>query len=175
MKRKVLKTIITIMIGVTMLTGCGSNSINKTNDKKDSSKVEQKQEVKEEPKKVNPEKTAMANVEDFPLGITIKDPDSIGNRYMDVTFTNNSKYPITYLDIKVKFKDDNEPHYITFSDTVMPGETSPNSEGFAPKSGNKDDLEFLNCEYKIVLDDGNTQYVEYDYKLKQYKGMVGKQ
>lgn len=176
MKRQFLKAIIITAIGVTLLVGCGSNSVtNKGEAKTNETKTEQKQDVKEvkqESKEGNPENTAMANVEDFPLEITIKEPDSIGSRYMDVTFTNNSKYPISYLSARVKFKDDNEPHHITFGDTVMPGEKSPNSEGFAPKSGNKDDIEFLKCEYSIELD-GKTQYVEYDYKLQKYTGFVG--
>ena len=44
-------------------------------------------------------------VEELPYTITILEPDSIGNRYMEATYTNNSKYPITGMSLTVLLKD----------------------------------------------------------------------
>lgn len=110
-------------------------------------------------------------VEELPYKITILEPNSIGTRYMQATYTNKSKYPTTGISITVLLKDKNEKTYLTNYDTVMPGETSPIFETFAPPSGKYDDIEILKIEIRASKEDGKTISIEYDNKLKKYDYM----
>lgn len=86
-----------------------------------------------------------------------------------MTYTNNSKYAISGFTLTALLKDSNEKTYYSCYDTVLPGETSPNFESFGPKTLNKNDVEFLECQITITDSQGNTQYITYDYKLKSYR------
>lgn len=110
-------------------------------------------------------------VEEVPYKITILEPDSIGTRYMEATYTNKSEYPITGMSITVLLKDKNEKTYLSNFDTVMPGETSPVFETFAPPSGEYGDIEVLKIEIRAEGKDGKTISIEYDTKLKKYDYM----
>ncbi len=46
--------------------------------------------------------------DDIMMDITILEPNSIGTVYMEATYTNNSKYPITSYTAKVLLKDTNK-------------------------------------------------------------------
>lgn len=107
-------------------------------------------------------------VDQVPYEIEIREPDSIGNVYMDATYTNNTDYPITGMEMKVLLKDKNEVVYLSNYDTVMPGETSPTFDTFGPSTQNPDDCEVLNINISADVD-GKTLLVEYDTKLKKYK------
>jgi len=108
-------------------------------------------------------------IEQLPLNITIKEPDSIGGVYLDATFTNNSDKNITGYTATILLKDSNEKAYLSAYDTVLSGETSPTFECFGPKTLNKEDIEILNYEINIDNGDGTTTYLEYDSKLNKYQ------
>ena len=64
---------------------------------------------KTDDKQVTEEKKASVIVpkEELPFEFEMKKPDSAGNVYIDLTFKNNSKYPITYFNATVLLKDKN--------------------------------------------------------------------
>ena len=103
--------------------------------------------------------------DDIMMDITILEPDSIGTVYMEATYTNNSKYPITSYTAKVLLKDTNDTTYLSSFDTVMPGETSPKFETFGPDSRDPNDVEVLTLEVIARTEEGNNLYIDYDFKL----------
>lgn len=117
---------------------------------------------------VNEEKPPI-EMKDVYFDITILPPDIIETIWMEATYKNNSKYPITYLDATVLLKDTNEKVYLTSIDTVLPGETSPVFKTFGPKSLNSNDIDFLTCTFKIRNDSGDETYVSWDLKLGTYE------
>ncbi len=51
----------------------------------------------------------------------------------------------------------------------MPGEKSPNFDSFGPKTSKKEDIEFLELEYKIKdKKSGKNYLITYNYKLDEY-------
>lgn len=107
-------------------------------------------------------------IEELPVNFTIKDPDIIGNVYMDATYKNNTDKNIVGFNVTVLLKDSNETTYLCSSDTVLPGETSPNFETFGPKTLNRNDIQFIKYNITIANDDGSKTYLIYDPKLDQY-------
>lgn len=106
-------------------------------------------------------------VDQLSYEITILEPDSIGNRYMEATFTNNSEYPVTGYTLTILLKDEEEKTYLSTYDTVLPGETSPKFETFAPESGKEEDMEIL--KFEITGVDGEEDFwIDYDVKLNKY-------
>ena len=99
--------------------------------------------------------------------IKILEPNSIGTVYMEATYINNSKYPITGYSAKILLKDKNETVYLSTHDTVMPGETSPNFDCFGPDTQSESDYEILTLEVTARKEDGNNLYIDYDLKLKE--------
>lgn len=99
------------------------------------------------------------------MDIIILEPNSIGTVYMEATYTNNSKYPITSYTAKVLLKDTNDTTYLSSFDTVMPGETSPKFETFGPDSQDPNDVEVLTLEAIARTEEGNNLYIDYDFKL----------
>ncbi len=113
--------------------------------------------------------TPPLTIEQVPIAITIKNPDSIGTVYMDATYKNNSQKNIVGFTATVLLKDINETTYLSSYDTVLPGETSPNFNTFGPETLNKDDIQILEYEITIANADGSKTYLTYDCKLKTYK------
>lgn len=153
------KLLMAIMAGTLLLSlvGCGANE---NVDNNSQSNVNVQAEEKEQPP---------VTLEELPMNVTILEPDSIGNRYMEATFTNNSKYAIKGFNVTVLLKDKNEKTYLGTYDTVMPGETSPKFESFAPATGNAEDVEYLQYEITVVDENGEEIYLSYDVKLKTYE------
>lgn len=99
--------------------------------------------------------------------ITILEPNSIGTVYMEATYKNNSKYPITSYSAKILLKDKQETAYLSNHDTVLPGETSPKFDCFGPDTGKEEDYEILTLDVRARLDNGKTLKIEYDFKLEE--------
>lgn len=110
-------------------------------------------------------------VEEVPYDINILEPNSIGTRYMEATYTNKSEYPITSVSITALLKDQNKKVYLTNHDTTLPGETSPVFKTFAPETGNIDDIEILVIKIRAESIEGKTIVIEYDTKLNKYDYM----
>jgi hypothetical protein len=49
-------------------------------------------------------------------------------------------------------------------DTVLPGETSPNFEGFGPQTQDPNDYEIIGADVYAKIDGGEI-LIEYDFKL----------
>jgi putative cell wall-binding protein len=103
--------------------------------------------------------------EEITPDIEILEPDSIGNVYLKATYTNNSSYPIIGYDLKILLKDINETTYLMTYDTVLPGETSPNFEGFGPQTQDPNDYEIIGADVYAKIDGGEILNIEYDFKL----------
>lgn len=159
--RKLLITIISGLLALS-LVGCGST-------KKVENAEESKPDVKVEEKKKKEKDQPPVTLEELPMNITILEPDSIGTRYMEATFTNNSKYAIKGFSVTILLKDKNEKTYLATYDTVMSGETSPKFETFGPDTGSSDDLEYLEYQITVVDENGKEIHLTYDAKLKTYK------
>ena len=157
------KLLMAIIAGTLLLSlvGCGGNkTVDNNSENNVNAQVEGENEEKEQPP---------VTIEEVPMNLTILEPDSIGNRYMEATFTNNSKYAIKGFNVTVVLKDKNEKVYLSNYDTVMPGETSPKFETFAPATGNTEDIEYLQYDITVVDENGQEIYLTYDVKLKMYE------
>lgn len=157
------KILMSIIVGTLLLSlaGCGTNKVVDDNLQNNVDvQVEENKAEKEQPPVI---------IEELPLNVNILEPDSIGTRYMEGTFTNNSKYAIKGFNVTVLLKDKNEKTYLGSYDTVMPGETSPKFECFAPETGNIEDIEYLKYEITVVDENGEEIYLTYDVKLKTYE------
>lgn len=157
------KLLMAIIAGTLLLSlvGCGGNKkVDNNSQNNVNVQVEEKNEEKEQPPVM---------IDELPMNVTILEPDSIGNRYMEATFTNNSKYAIKGFNVTVLLKDKNEKTYLGTYDTVMPGETSPKFESFAPATGNSEDIEYLQYEITVIDENGEEIYLSYDVKLKTYE------
>jgi ABC-type Fe3+-hydroxamate transport system substrate-binding protein len=157
------KLLMAIIAGTLLLSlvGCGGNkTVDNNSENNVNAQVEGENEEKEQPP---------VTIEEVPMNLTILEPDSIGNRYMEATFTNNSKYAIKGFNVTVLLKDKNEKTYLGNYDTIMPGETSPKFESFAPETGNVEDIEYLQYDITVVDENGQEIYLTYDVKLKMYE------
>jgi hypothetical protein len=160
MKKLVL---LTFMVLALVLSGCSAAEVDDPVDVAgtEDTPEEVPEEVKEE------EEAIPIHPDEIPWEITILEPDSIGNVYMDATYTNNSDYPITRYHMKVHLKDKNDTTYLTSHDTVMPGETSPIFDSFGPETMDPNDYEVLTLDVRAILDNGDELDIEYDFKLGQ--------
>lgn len=159
------KWVIPALVLVLVLAGCGESV---PRDQDQDAGIQQQVTDAATPSP-EPEDKPRITVDHLPYEITMKEPNSIGVRYMGGTFTNNSEYPVTGFTLKVLLKDKNDTTHFGTHDTVLPGETSPNFvEGFAPESGKEEDMEVI--EIQIVGKDGGKDfYITYDAKLDSYE------
>lgn len=175
------KLIILFVCGIILvsLVGCNSNE-NETRDENNNAAVESKAEEDKTEDKINEEtniadknsetikNNPIVTIEELPVQVTILEPNSIGTRYMEATYTNNSKYTIQGLNITILLKDKNEKTYLSTYDTVLPGETSPKFETFAPETGKVQDYEYLVYEITVAKEDGTIVHLSYDVKTDKY-------
>lgn len=164
MKKIIL--ILVLIISIT-LVGCKSGKIEDVPETIAKEKVSNESGGNEDVSAEETTEEIPIHPDDIMMDITILEPDSIGNVYMEATFTNNSKYPITSYSAKVLLKDINDTTYLSTYDTVMPGETSPKFESFGPETQDPDDYEILGLEITARTEDGNSLYIDYDFKLEE--------
>lgn len=139
------------------------------NKDKENQEEENNKDKKPEENKVNSDnKAPIVKVEELPLSITILEPDSMGTRYLEATFTNNSKYTVKGLNITILLKDKNEKNYLSIYQTVYPGDVSPKFVTFAPNTGKTTDIEYLSYEIIVGKKEGTTVHITYDTKSDKY-------
>ena len=155
-------TMLCVCVIVFGLTGCGTQM--QTNHEPKISVSTDNKAIKPE---ANNEKLPPIMMEEVPLDIKILEPDSV-TRYMEATYTNNSKHTITSVKVTVLLKDKNEKTYLTNHDTVLSGETSTKFDTFAPATGKYEDLQILKFEIGAESKNGENINIEYDAKLKRY-------
>ena len=145
-----------ILATLTLFAGCSSATESQENETYNSPEIEEAEDVETEESEIN--------INDFVITGQLQEPDSIGTIYYQATLTNNSSYAVKYADFKYNITKDGvkEGSYLTFSDTILAGETSSISECFG-----SDDLELISIELTLVDAEGNDIYVEYDVKLNQ--------
>lgn len=97
----------------------------------------------------------------------ILDPDSIGSRYFKTQLKNNSKSIITSASFEYEL-DNGEVAYLSSYDTLLPGDTSSNTECFAPTTGNKDDMKLKTVSITVLDENKKEIYIDYDVKLDKY-------
>lgn len=170
MQKKCISIILMVTVFMFLVVGCGGGA---TSDEESIGHKEQlnmdKSTDDEKVEDSKADKEVLITVEELPYEITMLEPDSLGTRYMEATFTNNSNYIVTGYSLTVLLKDENEKTYLSVYDTVKPGETSPKFESFAPESGEEDDMEVLEYELTIQGEDGTEYFVYYDVKLDKYE------
>ena len=145
-----------ILATLTLFAGCSSATESQENETYNSPEIEEAEDVETEESEIN--------INDFVITGQLQEPDSIGTIYYQATLTNNSSYAVKYADFKYNITKDGvkEGSYLTFSDTILAGETSSISECFGI-----DDMELISIELTLVDAEGNDIYVEYDVKLNQ--------
>ena len=145
--------VVGILATFTLFAGCSNTTGTQKNEVYNLSEVEEEENIKPQ-----------VNINDFVITGQLQEPDSIGTIYYQATLTNNSSYPVKYADFKYNITKDGvkEGSYLTFSDTILAGETSSISECFG-----SDDMELISIELTLVDAEGNDIYVEYDVKLNQ--------
>lgn len=114
------------------------------------------------------EKNIPVKISDLDINIDILPPNIIDTVYMEATYTNNSSYTIKSFSLAVLLKDKNDKTYLSCYDTVLPGDTSPKFDAFGPDTQLQSDIEFLECRLRIVDENGDDIFIDYDYKLDTY-------
>lgn len=109
------------------------------------------------------------DISDLQLNLEIEVSDNWAQ--IKGTYVNNSDYVIKDLTITYVDEATNETEYFGSSDTVLPGETSPISEGdtIDNKDVSLDTLEAIKYSIKVVNENGEEQSIIYDVKLNQYE------
>ena len=145
-----------ILATLTLFAGCSSATESQENETYNSPEIEEAEDVETDESEIN--------INDFVITGQLQEPDSIGTIYYQATLTNNSSTAVKYADYKYNITKDGvkEGSYLTFSDTILAGETSSISECFG-----SDDMELISIELTLVDAEGNDIYVEYDVKLNQ--------
>lgn len=162
------------LVGLTLLgVGCGSNKAKIEAPKEE--KVVEQPSVKEDKEVDTPivvesdddsiyegkadDKPRVHPEDDISYTLNLQTPDSIGNVYGIMTYTNNSDYPITGFEVTMLDNTTNETYYYMCYETVMPGETSPNFESFGSSDMTPIAMEYtifdpetmLGCHYEADL------------------------
>lgn len=181
MSKLVKRVLAGILIGASLsMVGCG-NSNSETKQKLETSKKEEvKQEVEtEEPTPVEEDKLSEKDIvpdilaneayNKIKIDRELLAPNSIGTVYAQATLTNGlNKFAVTYASITYQYTNEEgkkDTTYMTFSDTIMPGETSPVAETFG-----SEDMEAVKMDITLKPLDLNMEYyIIYDFKLGTYE------
>lgn len=107
-------------------------------------------------------------IDELPFDLKLDPPNSFGDAYGTMIYSNNSDYTLLNYSVKMLKKDVNEITYYSNSDTVLPGETSPNFSASGPSTGDLSDIEVLGYDYQISTDEGKEYFIEYNVKTDIY-------
>ena len=108
------------------------------------------------------------NFDNILLDISFKEPDSLGNVYGELKYTNNTGKTITGYKLVCMRKDNNKKVYYECYDTVLDGESSPVMTNFGPTSRNAEDMQTLEETVTFIEEEGESHIITCDYKLDQY-------
>ena len=157
------KSLVSLLVGISIvgLVGC-SQEVKKGFEDGIKQAQEEQIEVDNSIKEYGIDNEPRVMPDQLPYNLVLEEPDSIGNVYGDMTFVNNSNYPITSFEVTVLDNTTNEKHYYSCYETVLPGETSPIFDTFA-----SNDMTTLTIEYSIYDKETMlTCYYEYDLRLE---------
>ena len=107
----------------------------------------------------------------LPDNLTILPPDSIGTRYIEGNYLNDTPYPVLSYSLSYLDKSTGENWYLSSYDTVLSGSTSPKMNTFAPGSGRMSDMQFQKLTIRFKTPHGEF-YVEYDYQLHEISDLM---
>ena len=107
----------------------------------------------------------------LPDDLTILPPNSIGTRYIEGNYLNDTPYPVLSYSLSYLDKSTGENWYLSSYDTVLSGSTSPKMETFAPESGSMSDVQFQKLTIRFKTPHGEF-YVEYDYQLHEIADLM---
>ncbi len=107
----------------------------------------------------------------LPDNLTILPPDSIGTRYSEGNFVNDTPYPILSYSLSYLDNSSTENWYLSSYNTVLSRSTSPKMETFAPESGRMSDVQFQKLTIRFKTPHGEF-YVEYDYQLNEITDLM---
>lgn len=170
------KITMTILMVSALFTFMGCESVMKDTNKKQNTVQEnntkenatERNENKEEVEDTNKAEKPPISVEDIELlDLKINPPNSVGTIYVEGKFKNNSD--VTIKSIKYTYKYDDEKHYLSSYETLLPGDISTKEETFGPSSGKLEDMELLNIAVTCLDENNQEVYVSYDTKLKLYE------
>jgi len=160
------KTILVMIVMICILSGCDYGpEVEKYNGKNTDATTTEKTEVTEKEK-------APEIYNDLEVKFELK-KTSYGSNNLVGIYKNNSEYAITKIEFKVIFKDNNTTEYIDSSETVLPGETSPEFDFSLIDDDIKEStIEVLKANITIKDKEGNERHIEYDNKLKIHEYTV---
>lgn len=107
----------------------------------------------------------------LPDNLTILPPDSIGTRYIEGNYLNDTPYPVLSYSLSYLDKSTGENWYLSSYDTVLSDSTSPKMNTFAPESGRMSDVQFQKLTIRFKTPHGEF-YVEYDYQLHEISDLM---
>lgn len=167
--RKIKEMLVVIGVIVCVgLVGCVTDTPNKYDDptavtKEDIKKV---QEETNSPSEDKIEKKDHIPVEVFTEQLSINGylapPNSIGNVYYHGQVTNNSEY--TFTGVMYKYNVDGERAYLSWYETLLPGDTS--TESFCVGAEN---MTPLSIQVTLLDENGDEHSYEYDFKLNSVR------
>ncbi|MGX4599565.1 hypothetical protein [Faecalimicrobium sp. JNUCC 81] len=150
-----LKAIVLTMVSLTslgLMVGCSSEK-SSTNSKETVTKTQ--------------EEKSPVLVKDIEfIESKILEPDSIGARYFQTKFKNNSNKIITSISVEIEL-DNGEVAYLSSHDSLKPGDTSSIVECFASTTGNLEDMKAKKISITAINDDKQL-FIDYDIKLDKY-------
>lgn len=164
------KLVSVFICGLILLTlgACGSDKEEQIKYNEIKYNIEEDKNAAENINNKKNNKKSIVTIEELPIEIKILEPDSIGTRYMEAAYKNNSEYTIKGLSITVLLKDKNEKTYLSNYGNVLAGETSLKFETFAPESGRAEDYEFLVYEITVMKDENTNIHITYNVKTQEY-------
>lgn len=108
----------------------------------------------------------------FEYSIEPQEPNSSGAVYGDFSFTNNTEFPVTAMELVLRRADTDELSYASyFQSAVLPEESSPKTD--VKLADNSAEPEYEVIRYKYTINKDGLEYqVTYDPKLEQYETYV---
>lgn len=185
MKKNILSLVITFIISIGVLSGCGetqashkgSNNIKQTekqesnNEKKDEGQTNNKEDSRESKDQKNKEdksNSIKVTIKDIELiGFKVRKTDASGDTYMEAKFKNNSNQNI--LSIEYEYEVNGERLYLLTYNKLNAGATSELVEAPSKKTFNISDAKFLGANIVVENKGKENTYIKYDAKLDTYE------